>query len=299
MAESSAFSSMSSSLMSRSNGSNGSSGSTRRGSRPTVGRLLLPLAMLVSTLGPGLVTTSLAQATAERDNRVRIVELLQLGRSHAPNARAQLEHALNDPAESVRIAAVSGLVALGDTSAVPAIERRLSVETAPSVRSRLESAVSQVRKSSLDQAKFVVQLGQMTNATPVQNNSLPDVLRSATKAHAAHLKGAVVVEGPGDALLQKAAEKHLPVLVLDGQVSKLARADAAGNVTLQAQVQFVVRKAPSQVLKGTFHGGAAGSDSPKALESKKRLAELQGEVVSGAVESALRGAESGLAEASR
>jgi hypothetical protein len=259
-------------------------------------------AVLLGALFVGMVVAPLestAQSQPDGDNRVRIVQLLQLGRSHGPNARAELEKSLGDPSESVRIAAVTGLGALGDVGAVRALEARAAVEPQASVRQRITDTVAKLKRSSLDAAKFVVQLGNMTNVTTVKNSQLPDVMRAAAKTHAAHLKGAVVVEGPGDALLQKASEKHLPVLVLDGQLSKLSRADGAGNVTYAAQVEFVVRKAPSQVLKGTFHGGAAGSDSSKALESTKRLAELQGEVVSGAVESALRGAEHGLAEASR
>jgi hypothetical protein len=268
----------------------------RSSARSTVARLGFGLGLLFAVLAP---STSPAQPTVDSDTRMRIIQLLQLGRSHAPNARAELERGLSDPAESVRIAAASGLVALGDTSAIPALERRATSETAPTVKTRLEAAIVQLRKATLDSAKFVVQLGNMTNNTTVQNARLPDVMRTAAKAHASHLKGALVVDGPGDALYQKAAERHLPVLMLDGQLARFSRAEASGNVTFAAQVEFVVRKVPSQVLKGTFHGGAAGSDSPKALESTRRLAELQGEVVSGAVESALRGAERSLVEASR
>ncbi len=251
---------------------------------------------LATVLVPAL---SPAEPASDGDNRVRIVQLLQLARSHAPNARQELERGLSDPAESVRVAAASGMEALGDASVIPVLERRASVESSASVKQRIETAIVRLRKASLDSAKFVVQIGNMTNNTAVRNAQLPDVMRSAVKTHATHVKGAVVVEGPGDVLFQKAAEKHLPVLVLDGQLSKLNRADATGNVTYSAQVEFVVRKAPQQTLCGTFHGGAAGSDSPKALESQRRLAELQGEVVSGAVESALRGAENSLAQASR
>lgn len=240
-----------------------------------------------------------AETGSDGDNRVRIVQLLQLARSHAPNARQELERGLTDPAESIRIASASGFEALGDPQAIPLLERRLSVEPASAVRSRIETSITRLRARALDSAKFVVQIGNMTNNTQVRNADLPSVMRSAARTHANHVKGAVVVEGPSDALFQKAAEKHLPVLVLDGQLSKLNRADATGNVTVSAQVDFVVRKSPSQTLCGTFKGGAAGSDSPKALESQHRLAQLQGEVVSGAVESALRGAENHLAEASR
>jgi len=257
--------------------------------------LAVPLALGL-LLAPG---TSPAEQAADGDNRVRIVQLLQLARSHAPNAKPELERGLSDPSESVRIAAVSGLEALGDPSVVPALERRAELEASPSVKARIATAIGRLRKASLDSAKFVVQIGNMTNVTQVHNAELPGVMRAAARTHATHVKGAVVVEGPSDTLMQRAAEKHLPVLVLDGQLSKLNRADATGNVTFSAQVEFVVRKSPSQVLAGTFKGGAAGSDSTKALESQRRVQQLQGEVVSGAVESALRGAEHSLAEASR
>ncbi len=164
---------------------------------------------------------------------------------------------------------------------------------------RAEVTRSEPQRSTIDTAKYVVQLGVMRNATSVGNASLPDVMRAAARARASLLPGALVIDDPADPLLKKAASMHLAVLILDGQISRLSQAESNGSVTVAAQVDFVVRRGSDQSLKGTFQGGAAGSDSPRVLASRARLDRFHNEVVSGAVESALRGADKGLAEAAK
>lgn len=240
-----------------------------------------------------------AAESAAGDNRVRIAQLLRLGRSHAPEARAELERGLVDPAEAIRLTASLALVALGDPAALPAIERRLAVEASPRVRERLEAARAELRAVALQRARFVLQVGKMVNATANPNPALSGVMTSAARARASFVPGAVVLEGPADPLYARAVERKLPVLQLDGQLSRLARSSAPGGVSLAAHVEIVVRAVPSHALKATLRGSSTGTDSPAVLASQARLAELESQVVGSAVESALRGAEGALAGASK
>ncbi|HQY65024.1 MAG: HEAT repeat domain-containing protein [Myxococcales bacterium] len=263
----------------------------------------LPGLALAALLGFFVAHTGAARAeqasTGDGDNRVRIAQLLRLGRSHTPEARAELERALQDPAEAVRLAASVALVALADPAAVPAIERRLAVETSPRVRERLHGARADLRAMALKRARFVLQVGRMVNATSNTNPALSAVMATTTRARASFVAGAVLLEGPADPLYASAVDRKLPVLLLDGQLSRLARSSAPGGVSLAAHVEIVVRAVPSHALKATLRGSSTGTDTPAVLTSQARLAELESQVVGSAVESALRGAEGALAGASK
>jgi hypothetical protein len=171
------------------------------------------------------------------------------------------------------------------------------------VKAQLKTSIEQLSGKgggaamTLDNARYVVQLGNMKNATNVRGDSLGTVMRSAAKARAASLKGAVVVDGTDAGVMQRASEKRIPVLLLDGTITRLAQGASNGNVMFQAQVEFSVRKVPQQTLQGTFSGAATMVDSAQALSSQGRIMELQNRAVDGAVESAMRGADRGLAQA--
>lgn len=124
-------------------------------------------------------------------------------------------------------------------------------------------------------------------------------MRAAARARVARLEGAVLVEGPSDAVYQRAVSRNIPVLQIDGQLAKLSRGVVGSDVTLAAHVELVIRSVPAQALKGTLRGHATSSDTPKALQSGQRLAELEGQVVGSAVESALRGVDGALALAAK
>ena len=274
---------------------------TRRVPRAPASAGLALAALLGVCAAPARVARAVepAAASAAADNRVRIAQLLRLGRSHAPEARAELERALLDPAEAIRLTASVALVALGDPAALPALERRLAVEPAPRVRERLEAARVELRAVALQRARFVLQVGRMVNATSNPNPALAGVMTSTARARASFVPGAVLLEGPTDPLYARAVERKLPVLLLDGQLSRLSRASAPNGISLAANVEIVVRAVPSQALKATLRGSSTGTDTPAVLSSQARLAELESQVVGSAVESALRGAEGTLAGASK
>ena len=254
------------------------------------------------------LATARTDVAGSPDFRIRVTAALVLGRAHAPDSRALLEHALADSHPAVRAAAAAALGALGDSAAVPALQRRLAAESSGSVQSQMRTtitaltpvvAVAAVARSGPSSARYVVQLGNMKNNTTVRGDQLGTVMRAAAKSRAEQLPGVVVQDGSDESVLRGATGKRIPVLLLDGTLTRLAQGSSNGNVMIQAQVEFSVRRVPEQTLQGTLSGAATSVDSAKVLRSEARVSEMQDQAVDGAVESAMRGASSGLAMAAK
>ena len=237
------------------------------------------------------------------DFRVRVSAALFLGKTKPPDARPVLERALDDAHPAVRAASAAALASVGDSAAVPALQRHLASESSGAVKSQIRSSIAALTPKqeapapSLGNARYVVQLGNMKNATNVRGDALGTVMRSAAKSRAASLKGAVVVDDADAGLMRQASARNIPVLLLDGTLTRLAQGASNGNVMIQARVEFAVRKIPQQTLTGMFSGAATAMDSAQVLSNQGRVLELQDQAVDGAVESAMRGADRGLSQA--
>jgi hypothetical protein len=238
------------------------------------------------------------------DFRVRVSAALYLGKTKPADARFLLERALEDAHPAVRAAAAAALAQVGDAGAIVKLKKQLGSESSGAVKSQLKASIDALTAKNepapvltLGSARYVVQLGNMKNATNIRGESLGTVMRSATRTRAAALKGGVFVEAADGQLVKQAGERKIPVLMLDGTITRLAQGASNGNVMFQAQVEFTVRKMPQQTLQGTFTGAATTTDSAQVLSNQGRVAELQDRAVDGAVESAMRGADRGLAQA--
>jgi hypothetical protein len=243
------------------------------------------------------------------DYRVRVSAALVLGRTRPEGARLMLEHALDDGHPAVRAAAAAALVAVGDAQAIPALERQLRAESSGSARSQMRSSIESLRSrggspsagasqaATVAKGRYVVQLGSMRNMTGIRGGELTQVMRDAARSHAASLPGAIVVEA-GDASAASRGHAGMPVLLLDGQLTRLSQQSASGTMRVQAQVEFMVRRVPQQTLKGTLSGSATTMDSVRAVTTG-RVLEMQNQAVGGAVESAMRGADRGLTLAAK
>jgi len=239
------------------------------------------------------------------DFRVRVSAALFLGKTKPADARFVLERALDDSHPAVRAAAAAALAQVGDDGAIGQLQKHLAAESSGAVKSQLKASIESLSGKSapaaviatIGNARYVVQLGNMKNATNVRGESLGGVMRSAARARAATLKGAFLVETADASLVKQAGDRKIPVLMLDGTITRLAQGSSNGNVMFQAQVEFAVRKVPQQTLQGTFSGAATTVDSAQVLSNQGRVAELQDRAVDGAVESAMRGADRGLAQA--
>src|SRR6476646_10100144 len=100
-------------------------------------------------------------------------------------------------------------------------------------------------------------------------------MRAAARAHAASLPGAMVIDGE-----PSSAAASMPVLLLDGQLTRLSQASQSGTVRVEAQVEFSVRRVPQQTLKGTLSGTATSMESMRTI-TNGRVVELQNQAVGG------------------
>jgi hypothetical protein len=244
------------------------------------------------------VSVSLRDLVTAADFRLRMSAALALGRSHDPSVRPLLEQALGDSNAAVRAAAAAALGALGDPASIPAIDSAKAHEPSDSTRAAMETTLAALRRpTSLQGVQLVVQIGTMRNNTQVRGADVADVLRSATTSRARTLRNIAVAMPTDSAMLQRAAGQHVPVILLDGNVTRLTQSASGSNVTCQAAVEFVIRKIPDQTLRSTLSGNAAAMGS--GTTSARGMASLQDQAIGGAVESALRNADQGLLLAAR
>jgi hypothetical protein len=147
---------------------------------------------------------------------------------------------------------------------------------------------------ALGAAKYVVQLGQLRNTSGVRAGDLDAVMRQAAKQKAGVIKGAVVLDGSDTALLQQANAKQIPVLQLDGNLTRLVQSTGKdGGVIVSASVDLTIRKVPQQILKGMVKGNASATGDSRS--SKANMQELENRAVGGAVESAMNSVGSDIA----
>jgi hypothetical protein len=237
------------------------------------------------------------ELTESADFRVRVQAALRLGRAGAA-ARPDLESGLRDPHPAVRVACAAALGNIGDPAAVAALDRAMKGESYATVKTAMKETIDKLNgaanvkaatpdsPTSLSGARYVVQLGSMKNLSGTRGDDLDGIMRQAARSRAGTIKGAVIVDGSDPAVLKKAGEKRIPVLQVDGNLTKLTSVTGTdGSTVISAKVDMSIRKLPGQTLKGTVSGNASGSNGVKAND--KAIQELQNRVVGGAVESAV------------
>jgi hypothetical protein len=269
----------------------------------SLGRRVLLAALVSASVVSGTARTSLAQdlANARRelssatDARVRVAAALWLGHTKPAGARELLEEALSDSQPAVRTAAAAALAALGDTRALPALEQRVAEENIPAPKAQMERTIAALEAKQAQTPRYVVQLGTMRNNTHIRGPALEGVLRSAAFARASAVPGVVIADAV--AAPRIASERQIPLLILDGNVTGLTQGQTQHNVSVHAQVSFVVRR--ESTLKASLTGSATAEDSIHVLQNQQRVTALQNDAVDGAVQSAMRGADTGLAYAAR
>lgn len=263
--------------------------------------VVLALVLSVSAATLAESNSSLVDALLNNsDFQVRTSAAVSLGSSGDKSARPHLEKALNnDSHPAVRGAAAAALGALGDSSAIPALDRAAKNDDSASVRSVAKTASQKLSSasSSSAKAKLLVQLGQMKNGSSTTDRDLAVPLRDATRNEVAKLSGVEVIADSADAK-SVATQRKLPVIVLDGTVTKVSTSGSGSSTTMATSIEYVVKKDGS--LKGTATGSAqAQGEVPESPATAKALAlrELQDQSIGGAVQSALRGASSALMKA--
>jgi hypothetical protein len=268
----------------------------------------LGVALLAASLLLGSAGVSFAREISEviedlakgEDFRLRVSAALVLGKSGESRVREPLEKALADDSHpAVRAAAAAALGAFGDPQSLDVLRKAAKSDASQSVRSASATAASKISggkeatgggaasEAPSKSAKVLVKIGKMTNRTTVRGKELATVLHGATRDQAAKLPGVEVLPEDSDAKATGDARK-LPVVVLDGTISTLTPSASGSSLVYSAKVEFVIKREAS--LKGSVSGAAQAQDSADAATDAKRLASLQDAALTGAVESALRGA---------
>jgi hypothetical protein len=245
------------------------------------------------------IVTARRDVTDADDFRLRVRAALFLGKSHDASARPLLELALSDAHPAVRTAAAAGLAVYGDPGAIPALEKHAS-DPSSSVKMQIQTSIATLQRGAQNAwqgVRYAVQLGDMKNHTGVRGDQPSGVLRSAARAQAAALPGALVTDGNDPQLLLEATSRHMPVVAIDGSLQRLSQGLRDTELRIVAQVEFSMRRMPEQALKGTLNGAATSIGSTTALANPAMVAQLENQAISGAVESAMRGAAQGFAQA--
>lgn len=226
------------------------------------------------------------------DFRVRVQAALRLGKTDTPESRADLERGLRDSHPAVRVACAVALGDTGNRGSIGALERAVKTETFASVKSSMKASIDKLRAArpseggAIARTKYVVQLGRMNNTTGVRDRDLSVVMQQAARAKASAIHGAVVVDSSDTAALKSASENRIPVLLVDGSLTRLTQSRGSnGGVVVSAQVDLSIRKIPQQVLQGMVSGNASAVE--EVTRGGTGLSELQDRAVGGAIESAM------------
>jgi hypothetical protein len=131
--------------------------------------------------------------------------------------------------------------------------------------------------------RFVVRLGSMRNSTGIRSDEMLGVLQGAARSRVRMMQGAAVVAEGDAALLRQASARRVPIVTIEGSLTRLAESSAAGGVQVQARVEFLVRR--GQLLKSTLTGGATTFGTTPTLSDLGRR-RLQDDEVDGAVQRA-------------
>jgi hypothetical protein len=265
--------------------------------------------VLAAVTASGHSTAGDRDLTESADFRVRVHAALRLGRTGGAAARADLEAGLRDAHPAVRVACAVALGQMGDAAAAPALAQAMKSESFPSAKTSMKEAHDKLRAGNpgaqgaaaaassvspgVEKAHYVVQLGTMRNNTG-QRADLDTMMRSAARAKAGTIKNAMILDNPDAAVLRRAGERKIPVLIVDGNLSRLSQTTGRdGGLIVSAQVDLSIIRVPGQTLKGTVSGKASASDDARNMN--KGITELQNRAVNGAIESAMSSVSSEIA----
>ncbi len=229
------------------------------------------------------------------DFRVRASAALALGKSKSKTVRDPLVGALADSNASVRASAAAALEALGDRSAVSGLKRARATEKDADVQAQIDEAIGKLDGGS--SARFLVSIGKLQNKSDLTSSSVTAAFKKAAHDKLASLSGVELVEDGSD-LATQSQKRNLPGVMLDGNLTKLAKSTSGSDVGYAAHVEFMVRKVPDQSLKGSVAGDAKASAS-KAGVGDAELSQLQIDAVTEATARALKGAPTALEAAAK
>jgi len=262
---------------------------------------------------PGLLAVGVARAkdiaelhrdlADSSDFRLRVSAALALGQMGRRESVSRLIKALDDSHPAVRASASAALAKIGDGAAIGPIEAAAGRESVATVKAQHQASLIRLRRGSgaspsASAPRFVVKLGTLANKTGVRSPEGEKVFRDATRAQLAKVPGALLPGEREDASTIGKA-RSLPVVGIDGSISKLNSAKSGGDVGWDAQVEYLVKQLPQQALKSTIKGRGKALASAGAVRGQAEQTQLQVDAVNAAVESALGDAGTALNAATK
>lgn len=232
------------------------------------------------------------QLSHDKDFRVRVQAALQLGRGEGTSVREALEQALDDPAESVRVAAASALKTLGDVKALDAL-RDHRLDRSDAVRGQINGAIRVLdAKTKPVKARVALRIGSMKNATKIKSTTVARALETASREKFGEIPGIVVLDEAETA--ERVAQRRLPVVLVTGRIERLKASRDGESVVYSAKVEYILHRMPQQSIAATFSGSASARASLDEAQNADRAAELREAVLSAAIDSAVRRAPEAL-----
>ncbi|HEY4012688.1 MAG TPA: hypothetical protein VGM06_05095 [Polyangiaceae bacterium] len=205
-------------------------------------------------------------------------------------------HSVMRFALGVSLSVVGLACASTEASPTPGARTPTSVSAATAASAPAQAAEAAAAIADLaPTVRYVVRLGDMRNGSGVGREDLGRVLHDAARVRAGGLKDAAVIDA-NPRLAKQAADRHLPVITLDGLVTQVTESPSAGGLQVRASVEFSLRR--DQVLRATVSGAATAAASSPAISDTGRR-QLQEEAIDGAVQSALLAAARGFTVATR
>ncbi len=219
------------------------------------------------------------------DFRVRMTSALALGKKKDTGSISTLGQALKDDNAAVRTAAAAALAQIGDASALPFLLRAKESEKDATVKAQIEKSIATLKPKT----KYIITFGKIENKSG--NPKVSSHFMSMVKAEVGRIPGVEVASSADDAE-KRAKEKSVPTIGLDGRLVTLAKSNTGSDVSVNAKVEFVIRK--DQSLKATVKGDAKALANSKSVKGDSDLASLQADAVTAAIQSALKGAPTAL-----
>lgn len=247
-----------------------------------------------------------------RDFRVRVRAAFVLGNSGAPQSAASLEQALSDPHPAVRAAAATSLGHVGTPASLPALRRAQSDGEAV-VRAQATTAIAQIEAMNVrpsnavaarsapatpsrsgpvpvtfEGKRYVVVVGTMSNRSDHQDGVSDQTLSREVLATMRETSDVLVLESSAElpALARQVRERALPVLRLEGNLVRVTRRDAAGEVSVRCEVSIMILDERERAVRSAVSGAASKAEQPSSRREEQQSRLVQQSLVR-AVRSAL------------
>jgi len=252
-------------------------------------------ALDVSAAGGGTGITELTRKLRSNDFRMQVQAALILGKSGDARALPALTASLKDKSVAVRAASAAALGTLGDPAALSAL-RRAKDDKNSAVRRRVAATIFALetqqhrQKSERREAEVLVKIEGF--------NSLVSGDTSAALGAAVQASRKAIKKMPSLALLnaserpEAASKRHKrPVVVVRASLKTLSTKNIGSETQVTANIEFIVERFPQRSIMGRISGNASIRAEADSLRARVKLQE---EVVSAAVDSALRRSEKAL-----